>query len=93
MASPKDNQEAVPEETPVAEGMSEEELLESAMSGGDPEEGGMPPGLGQGEAAKCEECGKVLDDDDIFEREVNGDVYQFCSVKCAETYMKKHTVG
>lgn len=58
-------------------------------------EEGVAEGFEHGDAkVECNECHKLLtDEEDTYEREVNGDMYQFCSVKCAENYMKKHTVG
>ena len=58
-------------------------------------EEGVAEGFEHGEMkVNCNECKKILVvEEDTYEREVNGEVYQFCSVTCAEKYMKKHTVG
>lgn len=47
----------------------------------------------KGHLAKCEECGKLLEDVDnkegIVEREFDGELRRFCSEECAEKYAKK----
>ncbi|MBW3015934.1 hypothetical protein KY330_05930 [Candidatus Woesearchaeota archaeon] len=56
------------------------------------EEGFMEGAEGRGQLAKCDECHKILDTDNksaIIEREFNGDMYHFCSEKCAEKYALK----
>lgn len=40
--------------------------------------------------AKCPLCHTVLEDD-FVEREINGEMYRFCSDKHADLYMQKHS--
>lgn len=46
---------------------------------------------GKGQKAVCANCGKPLsqDEDKVVEREYRGDVYWFCSNKCAKAGVKK----
>lgn len=57
-------------------------------------EEGVAEGFEHGDVkVNCNQCGAVLTDENTFEREINGEFYQFCSIKCAEQYTKEHTVG
>lgn len=57
------------------------------------EEGFMEGESGGGKNAKCANCGGILlEEDKVIEREVEGEKHFFCSVKCAEEYVKKHTI-
>ena len=57
-------------------------------------EEGLAEGFEHGDVkAVCTECGATMTDENTYERDINGEIYQFCSIRCAETYMKKHTVG
>lgn len=66
-----------------------EELLEGG--GIRPEEAGFMEGAsGLGQGAKCRRCGKILKEyEDVFEQEVEGEIYRFCSKKCADKYFKE----
>ena len=46
---------------------------------------------GKGEKATCANCGKPLsqDEDKVIEQEYRGNVYWFCSQKCAKVGVKK----
>jgi hypothetical protein len=49
---------------------------------------GFMEGYESGEkAAKCAKCNKVLEDD-LVEKEIDGEDYRFCSEQCAETFKK-----
>jgi len=39
--------------------------------------------------AKCANCGKVLIDENIYEEEIGGETYRFCSNSCAEKFRSK----
>ena len=56
------------------------------------EEGFMEGAEGRGQKTSCAECGKLIgeDDEDIVEREFEGDMKVFCSAEHAENYAKKH---
>jgi len=53
-----------------------------------PEEEGFMEGERHGDKnAKCAKCEKIFDEtDNVFEREVNGQILKFCSQKCDEEY-------
>tara|TARA_Y100000031_G_C8073033_1_gene315983 strand:+ start:240 stop:542 length:303 start_codon:yes stop_codon:yes gene_type:complete len=53
-----------------------------------PEEEGFMEGEQHGDHnAKCAKCGKIFDETDkVYEREINGEVYRFCSKDCDELY-------
>ena len=69
-----------------------EELLEDDEISNTEE--GMAEGFEHGDVkVTCNACGAVLAEDNTFEREINGEFYQFCSIRCAEKYTKEHTVG
>lgn len=54
------------------------------------EEGFMQGASGVGQGAKCRRCGKILGDyKDVFEQEVDGEVYRFCSKHCADENLKE----
>ena len=57
------------------------------------EEGFMEGAEGRGQLAKCDECGKILgqDKEDIVEREFDGELFFFCSERCAEEFARKRT--
>ena len=38
---------------------------------------------------KCPQCGKMLTNEQVVERELRGQTYYFCSISCAETYVTK----
>lgn len=56
------------------------------------EEGFMEGAEGRGQKHCCAECGKLLgeDEENIVEREFEGDMKWFCSEEHAENYAKKH---
>ena len=54
------------------------------------EEGFMEGAEGRGQKNCCAECGALLGEEDIFEREFEGDSKWFCSEEHAENYVKKH---
>jgi len=54
------------------------------------EEGFMEGAEGRGKKNCCAECGKVLGEDEIIEREFEGEMKWFCSEEHAENYIKKH---
>ncbi len=43
-----------------------------------------------GKGGKCAYCGKVLDEENTYEEEFNGETMWFCSEHCSEKYAKKH---
>lgn len=55
------------------------------------EEGFMEGAEGRGELAKCAHCGKVLSQSKrkIIEREIDDELYLFCSPECAEKGVRK----
>ena len=53
-------------------------------------EEGFAQGYGQGNSeVKCGNCNKLLTDEQIVEREFRGQTFFFCSISCAETYVRK----
>ena len=65
-----------------AEEMTEEDEIE-------PEEEGFMKGYSEGKkSAKCSKCNKILEQD-IVEKDVEGEIYRFCSEKCAEDFKPK----
>lgn len=63
----------------------EEELEDDEIS---PEEEGFMEGAHDGgQDAKCRKCGKLLLRN-IVEKEIKGEIYRFCSNKCAQSYKK-----
>ena len=56
------------------------------------EQGFMEGAEGRGKKNSCAECGKQIseDDENIVEREIEGEVKWFCSEEHAENYAKKH---
>lgn len=55
----------------------------------EPEEEGLMKGYEEdGKMAECAKCGKVLVRD-FVEKEINGEIYRFCSDRCAEKFKKK----
>ena len=56
-------------------------------------EQGFAEGYEKGEMnVKCQNCGKLLTNENPIEREIRGDTYYFCSITCAEQYVKKKKV-
>ena len=55
------------------------------------EEAFMEGASGKGSKATCENCGKILSQNEakIIEREYRGQTYFFCSEKCAKAGVKK----
>ena len=59
----------------------------------EPSEAGFMEGAeGRGKKNSCAECGALIseDDENIVEREFDGEVKWFCSEEHAENYAKKH---
>lgn len=54
------------------------------------EEGFMEGAEGRGQLAKCDQCHKVLSDDPdkTVELEIDGELFLFCSDRCAEKFKK-----
>lgn len=66
-----------------------EDLMEDEDEITDLDEGFMK-GYDEGsKMAKCPICKEVLEDD-FVEREIDGEIYRFCSDEHAEKFMKKH---
>jgi hypothetical protein len=66
-----------------------EELLEAGEISAE-EEGFMQGASGLGQGAKCRRCGKILGDyKEVFEQEVDGEIYRFCSKRCADKYLRE----
>ena len=66
-----------------------EELLENDEISAE-EEGFMEGASGLGQGAKCRKCGKILKDyKEVYEQEVKGELYLFCSKACSENYFKE----
>ncbi len=56
-------------------------------------EEGFSEGYEKGESeVKCQNCGKLLVDENVVEREIRGQTYYFCSITCAETFVKKKKI-
>lgn len=64
----------------------EDELENDEISPG--EEGFMEGAHDGGQGAKCRKCGKILLND-LTEKKIDGEIYRFCSDKCAEDYKKE----
>ena len=54
------------------------------------EEGFMEGADVDGQQAKCRRCGKELTGTDIIEKEIDGELFWFCSEECLEKYEKGH---
>ena len=56
------------------------------------EEGFMEGAEGRGQKTSCAECGKLIaeDDENIIEKEVNGEIKVFCCSEHAENYSANH---
>lgn len=68
-----------------------EELIEEGVIN-DVEEG-FAEGYEHGERkTQCQQCGKLLVDENFVEKEFDDDTYRFCSDSCAENYSKKRKV-
>ena len=53
-------------------------------------EEGFAQGYEQGNSeVKCGNCAKLLTDEHVVEREFRGQTFFFCSISCAETYVRK----
>lgn len=52
------------------------------------EEGFMEGAHDDGQGAKCRKCGKPLLDN-FIEREIDGEIYRFCSERCATKFEEK----
>jgi len=53
-------------------------------------EEGFAEGFEHGETEiQCQNCGKILTDENVVEREFEKQPYFFCSDTCAEDYLKK----
>ncbi|MBU4502218.1 MAG: hypothetical protein KKA79_06485 [Nanoarchaeota archaeon] len=89
------------EKEDIAEGKAEknlyneagrDELVEDEDEATDLDEGFMK-GYDEGaKMAKCPVCNSILDDD-LVEREINGEVHRFCCDEHAEKYAKEHSAG
>ena len=80
----------VEDEADIYSGDSRSELVEDdAMS---PEEEGFMAGFeGDSKAVSCAQCKKaIIDPDDAIEREVENEVYLFCSEECYHGFKEKH---
>ena len=67
----------------------EEELEDDEIS--DVEEGFSAGADNEGRGAKCRRCGKVLmGPESIVEKEIDGELMEFCSNRCVEKYEKEH---
>lgn len=66
-----------------------EELVEEDQV--DDWEEGVVKGFEEGEnPSACDECGKTLvEKTDVVEEEIDDEIYTFCSVECAQKYLKK----
>lgn len=53
-----------------------------------PQEAGFMEGYESTEWVECSECGESAVENPI-EREIDGEMYTFCSVECAEKFLKK----
>jgi YHS domain-containing protein len=53
------------------------------------EQGFMEGAEDDGQGAKCRKCGKVLlGPESIIEKEIDGEIYRFCSEECAEKFQE-----
>ena len=66
-----------------------ENLTEDGEMSAD-EEGFMEGAEGRGQKQCCSECGDLLGEDNVVEREVNGEIKWFCSEEHAQNYAEKH---
>jgi hypothetical protein len=71
----------------VYEEEGREELEEDAEISAE-EEGFMKGYEEDGKMAMCAKCGKIFKKD-FVEKEIDGEVYRFCSGHCAEAFKKK----
>ena len=54
------------------------------------EEGFMEGAEDYGQGAKCRRCGNILiNQENIVEREIKGEIYRFCSAYCANKFEEK----
>lgn len=54
------------------------------------EEGFMEGAESGGKGAKCRKCGKILEEmDDVIEKEIDGEIYRFCSDECVDKFEEK----
>lgn len=68
-----------------------EELVEEGVI--DDVEEGFVEGYEHGEhQVACQNCGKMLLDENFVEEEFDKDIYRFCNDSCVEEYHKKHNV-
>ena len=75
------------EELDIYEGKSREELVD-ADEIDDDEEGFMKGYESESDAAFCDTCKKILTRTHV-EKEINAEVYSFCSEECAENFERK----
>ena len=86
----KDMEQGKKEETVYSEEgrekLSEDDELQPS------EQAFMEGAEGRGKKNSCAECGALIseDDENIVEREIDGEVKWFCSAEHAENYVKKH---
>ena len=84
----KEWEEKGDEEEDIYSEAGREELMEKEDEITDVDEGFMQ-GYDEGEKiAECPGCGKVLMEK-VVEREIDGEVYRFCSDECASEYKKR----
>jgi hypothetical protein len=62
------------------------EELEEAEEIDEIEEGFMKGYTESTDPTKCAQCGKLLEGEDIVEREIKDETYYFCSQECADEF-------
>ncbi len=79
------------QEADVYEAEGRESLVEDDEMSAE-EEGFLKGAEGFGQDAKCRKCGKVLmEANEVFEKEIEGEIMRFCSEECEEEFEKEHS--
>jgi len=83
----EDREESIYNEEGMQEAIDADEIDEF-------EQGFMQGYENEEKSAKCSLCNKILDnkEEDIIEVEFEGEIYRFCSEKCAETFKKEQEI-
>ena len=64
----------------------DEQLEEDEIT---PAEAGFIEGYEDTKLIECNTCGKQFDFEKSVEREINGEIFTFCSKKCADNFEKR----
>ncbi len=82
----KKREEEAPDENIYNKEEREDQLDDSEIT---PAEAGFMEGYEDTKWVECNACKKQIDLAHIVEREINGKMVSFCSLKCAETFEKR----